>query len=91
VLTRAKRWLPVVLLLGGSQLLHQGHAGCWKANIPKIWEEPHTPLPEGSAGDLIRTPDNAQYFAAIGSVEFGQVGRRRNRPHIGLQKTGVVR
>src|SRR5690348_13638583 len=46
---------------------------CWKSNIPKIWEERNTPLPEGvPPEDLIKTPDNAQYFAAIGAVEFGK-------------------
>jgi len=36
-------------------------------------EERGTPLPEGvPPEDLVKTPDNAQYFAAIGSVEFGK-------------------
>ncbi|HOK45332.1 MAG TPA: acyl-CoA dehydratase activase-related protein, partial [Bryobacteraceae bacterium] len=46
---------------------------CWKHNIPKIWEERKFPLPEGiPPEDLVRTPDNAQYFAAIGAIEFGK-------------------
>ncbi|HUQ91802.1 MAG TPA: BadF/BadG/BcrA/BcrD ATPase family protein, partial [Bryobacteraceae bacterium] len=44
-----------------------------KHNIPKIWEERNFPLPEGVPPEsLIRTPDNAQYFAAIGAVEYGK-------------------
>ncbi len=81
VLTRGNTLLPVVLLLGGPNCYIKGMRDCWKANIPKIWEERGTPLPEGvPPEDLIKTPDNAQYFAAIGSVEFGKTRRRQRRP-----------
>src|SRR5919197_2881271 len=73
VLTRGNTLQPVVLLLGGPNCYIKGMRDCWKANIPKIWEERNTPLPEGvPPEDLIKTPDNAQYFAAIGAVEFGK-------------------
>src|SRR5881227_1578685 len=73
VLTRGNTLLPVVLLLGGPNCYIKGMRDCWKANIPKIWEERGTQLPEGvPPEDLIKTPDNAQYFAAIGSVEYGK-------------------
>src|SRR5713101_8386506 len=73
VLTRGNTLQPVVLLLGGPNCYIKGMRDCWKANIPKIWEERNTPLPEGvDPESLIRTPDNAQYFAAIGSVEYGK-------------------
>src|SRR5262245_65863660 len=45
----------------------------WKYNIPKILEERDTELPQGvDPKDLIKVPQNAQYFAAIGAVEFGK-------------------
>ena len=47
VLTRGNTLLPVVLLLGGPNCYITGMRDCWKANIPKIWEERNTPLPEG--------------------------------------------
>jgi activator of 2-hydroxyglutaryl-CoA dehydratase/predicted nucleotide-binding protein (sugar kinase/HSP70/actin superfamily) len=73
VLTRGNTLQPVVLLLGGPNTYIKGLQDCWKANIPKIWEERNTPLPAGVAPEsLIRVPDNAQFFAAIGAVEFGQ-------------------
>ncbi len=73
VLTRGNTLRPVVLLLGGPNTYIKGMRDCWKTNIPKIWEERSHPLPEGvPPEDLIRTPDNAQYFAAIGAVEFGK-------------------
>ncbi len=73
VLTRGHTLRPVVLLLGGPNTYIQGLRDCWKANIPKVWEERKFPLPEGvDPKELIQVPKNAQYFAAIGSVEFGK-------------------
>jgi predicted CoA-substrate-specific enzyme activase len=73
VLTRGNTLRPVVLLLGGPNTYIRGMQECWKHNIPKIWKERNYPLPEGvPPEDLIRTPDNAQYFAAIGAIEFGK-------------------
>src|SRR5262252_8401578 len=87
VLTRGNTLQPVVLLLGGPNCYIKGMRDCWKANIPKIWEERNTPLPEGvPPEDLIRTPDNAQYFAAIGSVEFGKTEDDNVGLYIGYEK-----
>src|SRR5207342_3061407 len=47
VLTRGNTLLPVVLLLGGPNCYIKGMRDCWKANIPKIWAERGTELPEG--------------------------------------------
>ncbi len=81
VLTRGNTLRPVVLLLGGPNCYIKGMSECWKHNIPKIWEERNYPLPEGvNPEDLIKTPDNAQYFACIGAVEFG----KQEDPGVGL-------
>src|SRR3972149_2814283 len=73
VLTRGNTLRPQVLLLGGPNTYIQGMQDCWKSNIPKIWEERKFPLPEGvDPASLIFVPENAQYFAALGSVEFGK-------------------
>jgi predicted CoA-substrate-specific enzyme activase len=73
VLTRGNTLRPEVLLLGGPNTYIRGMRDCWKHNIPKIWLERNFPLPEGvPPEDLIKTPENAQYFAAIGAVEFGR-------------------
>src|SRR5215469_16584090 len=72
VLTRGNTLRPVVLLLGGPNTYIVGMRDCWKHNIPKVWEERNFPLPEGVEPEsLIRVPDNAQYFAALGCVRFG--------------------
>src|ERR1044072_6474802 len=87
VLTRGNTLQPVVLLLGGPNCYITGMRDCWKATIPKIWEERNTPLHEGvPPEDLIRTPDNAQYFAAIGSVEFGKTEDDNVGQYIGYEK-----
>jgi predicted CoA-substrate-specific enzyme activase len=73
VLTRGNTLRPQVLLLGGPNTYIKGMQDCWKINIPKIWEERKFPLPEGvDPASLILVPENAQYFAALGSVEFGK-------------------
>jgi predicted CoA-substrate-specific enzyme activase len=73
VLTRGNTLLPHVLLLGGPNTYIRGMVEAWKENIPKIWAERKTPLPEcDDPRDLIWVPDNAQYFAALGAVEFGK-------------------
>jgi predicted CoA-substrate-specific enzyme activase len=87
VLTRGNTLQPVVLLLGGPNCYIQGMRDCWKHNIPKIWEERGTELPAGvPPEDLIRTPDNAQYFAAIGSIEFGKTEEATVGQYIGWEK-----
>ena len=81
VLTRGNTLRPTVLLLGGPNCYIKGMRDCWKHNIPKIWEERNYPLPEGvDPESLIKTPDNAQYFACIGAVEFG----KQEDPGIGV-------
>lgn len=83
VLTRGNTLRPVVLLLGGPNTYICGMVEAWKHNIPKIWEERNYPLPTGmDPKDLITVPKNAQYFAAIGAVEFGL----QEDPGVGVYK-----
>src|SRR5262249_8906051 len=44
----------------------------WRNNIPKIWEERGVEVPDKPIEELIKVPDNAQYYAAIGAVEYGR-------------------
>ena len=83
VLTRGNTLQPTVLLLGGPNTYIPAMRDCWKHNIPKIWAERHTPLPEGvPPEDLIIVPENAQYYAAIGSVLYG----KSEDAHVGVFK-----
>ncbi len=73
VLTRGHTLMPYVLLLGGPNTYIQGMVECWKANIPPIWAERGVELPPcNDPADLIIVPQNAQYFAALGAVEYGK-------------------
>jgi predicted CoA-substrate-specific enzyme activase len=81
VLTRGHTLRPHVLLLGGPNCFIRGMREAWIANIPKTWKERGVEIPDGETPEtVIKTPENAQYFAALGAVEFGkdedeQVGR----------------
>jgi len=87
VLTRGNTLRPEVLLLGGPNTYIKGMRDCWKHNIPKIWEERNYPLPPGiPPEDLIKTPENAQYFAAIGAIEFGKTEEEGVGQYTGWEK-----
>ena len=73
VLTRGHTLRPHVLLLGGPNSFHRGMREAWQANIPRMWQERKVAIPEGAKPeDLIKVPQNAQYFAALGAIEFGK-------------------
>jgi activator of 2-hydroxyglutaryl-CoA dehydratase/predicted nucleotide-binding protein (sugar kinase/HSP70/actin superfamily) len=73
VLTRGHTLRPHVLLLGGPNTFIRGMREAWQHNIPKTWKERGVEVPEGEPPEsLIRVPANAQYFAALGAVQFGR-------------------
>src|ERR1700758_2981151 len=73
VLTRGHTLKPHVLLLGGPNSFIRGMREAWQANIPRMWQERKVQIPDGAKPeDLIKVPQNAQYFAALGAVEFGR-------------------
>jgi predicted CoA-substrate-specific enzyme activase len=80
VLTRGHTLRPHVLLLGGPNGFIRGMREAWQANIPRMWKERKVEIPEGTTPEeLIKVPENAQYFAALGSVEFG----KEEEPEVG--------
>jgi activator of 2-hydroxyglutaryl-CoA dehydratase/predicted nucleotide-binding protein (sugar kinase/HSP70/actin superfamily) len=73
VLTRGNTLRPHVLLLGGPNSFIRGMREAWQANIPKTWKERGVEIPAGERPEsLIKVPANAQYFAALGAVQFGR-------------------
>jgi predicted CoA-substrate-specific enzyme activase len=73
VLTRGHTLRPHVLLLGGPNSFIRGMREAWQANIPRMWQERKVQVPDGAKPEeLIKVPQNAQYFAALGAVEFGK-------------------
>src|ERR1700687_2874707 len=80
VLTRGHILRPHVLRLGGPNGFIRGMREAWQTNIPRMWKERKVEIPEGATPEeLIKVPDNAQYFAALGSVEFG----KEEEPEVG--------
>ena len=73
VLTRGHTLRPHVLLLGGPNTFIKGMREAWQENIPRVWKERGVEIPTGETPEtVIKTPQNAQYFAALGAVEFGK-------------------
>src|SRR5262245_33751632 len=73
VLTRGHTLRPQVLLLGGPNCYIKGMRDCWRHNIPVIWKERKVKFDETKPiEELIVVPDNAQYFAALGAIEFAK-------------------
>jgi predicted CoA-substrate-specific enzyme activase len=73
VLTRGHTLRPHVLLLGGPNSFIKGMREAWQANIPRMWKERKVAIPEGAKPEeMIKVPQNAQYFAALGAIEFGR-------------------
>ena len=85
VLTRGHTLRPTVLLLGGPNCYIKGMRDCWRENIPQMWAERGVKLPDDGKGpeDYIITPDNAQYFAAMGAIEFAKTEIDED-PDVGL-------
>ena len=60
-------------LLGGPNSFIRGMKRPGSRTFPRMWEERKVEMPEGAKPEeLIKVPENAQYFAAIGAVEFGK-------------------
>jgi activator of 2-hydroxyglutaryl-CoA dehydratase/predicted nucleotide-binding protein (sugar kinase/HSP70/actin superfamily) len=83
VLTRGNTLRPKVLLLGGPNTYIRGMIECWRHNLPLVWKERGVECPPGTPiEELIVVPENAQYFAALGAVEFAK-REIADDPHLG--------
>ena len=84
VLTRGNTLRPTVLLLGGPNSYIPAMRDCWKHNIPKIWAERGTELPEGiPPEDLVIVPGER---SILRSDWLGSLRQERGRPHRCLQR-----
>ncbi|HJY86274.1 MAG TPA: BadF/BadG/BcrA/BcrD ATPase family protein [Candidatus Acidoferrales bacterium] len=72
-LTRGNTPLPEILLLGGPNLFFTGLQEAWRHHLTKLWKERKVALPEGQPPEsLIRVPDDALYYAAMGCIEVAR-------------------
>ncbi len=73
VLSRGSALPPRVLLVGGPHAFLRALREAWQAHIPERWRERGITLPEGArAEDVIVTPPLAEYYGALGGVEFAR-------------------
>ncbi len=92
VLTRGHTLRPKVLLLGGPNTYIKGMYECWVHNIQAVWKERKVEIPAGvRPEELIIVPENAQYFAALGAVEFAKVELEDNPDQGVYQGTDSLR
>ena len=72
VLTRGQTLRPAVFLLGGPNAYFPGLQTAWRKGLLDLWKKKDIPLPEDiSAEALVTVPPLAEYFAAMGAIEFG--------------------
>ena len=85
VLARGHTLLPHVLLLGGPNAFIPGMREAWQHNIRITWEERGVEIPAGAtAEELIRAPQDAEYFGALGAAEFGKEEEAEVGHYLGL-------
>ena len=73
VLARGHTLLPHVILLGGPNAFIPGMRESWRHNIAQMWRERGVAIPENtSIEDVIRAPEDAEYYGAIGAIEYGK-------------------
>jgi predicted CoA-substrate-specific enzyme activase len=72
VLTRGHTLMPKVFLLGGPNAYFPGLQFAWRKGLLDLWKRKDVAVPEGAPPEeLVVVPPMAEYFAAIGAIEFG--------------------
>jgi predicted CoA-substrate-specific enzyme activase len=72
-LTKGNTPQPQVLLLGGPNLFFGGLQQAWRHHLEKLWKERGIAPPAGVASrDAIQVPEDALYYACLGSIEIAQ-------------------
>jgi len=84
VLTRGNTLMPKVLLLGGPNTYLPFLQECWRMRIAEIWDERGVVYDKANINTLISVPDNAQYYAALGAVIFGEGEANHDTSFAGL-------
>jgi activator of 2-hydroxyglutaryl-CoA dehydratase/predicted nucleotide-binding protein (sugar kinase/HSP70/actin superfamily) len=85
VLTRGNTLRPEVLLLGGPHAFLPGLVEAWQENLVRLWQERGVEV-DAAVEDLVRVPDHAVYFAALGAVEQNRAEPTGAVPYRGLQE-----
>jgi predicted CoA-substrate-specific enzyme activase len=84
VLTRGNTLMPTVFLLGGPNAYYPGLQAAWRRGLAELWKRKNTSLPHAVGIEtLVAVPPMAEYFAAMGAIEFGA-----SEPDSGLRYQG---
>ena len=84
VLTRGNTLMPNVLLLGGPNTYLPFLQECWRMRISELWDERGIDYDKNNLNELINVPENAQYYAALGAVIFGEGESNHDKVFSGL-------
>jgi predicted CoA-substrate-specific enzyme activase len=84
VLTRGNTLMPKVLLLGGPNTYLPFLQECWRMRISELWDERGIEYDKEKINELIIVPNNAQYYAALGAVIFGEGENNHKKTFSGL-------
>jgi len=86
VLTRGNTLMPKVFLLGGPNAYFPGLQAAWRKGLVDLWKRKGVPLREGNTAEtLISVPPRAEFFAAIGAIEFGATEAERETQYQGTR------
>ncbi len=79
-LTRGNTPMPEILLLGGPNLFFTGLQEAWRHHLAKLWKERKVDTGDVDPASLIKVPEDALYYAALGCIEVS----RRDDPSVGI-------
>ncbi len=84
-LTKGNTLKPKVLLLGGPNKYLPFLQDAWRARISELWSERGVEFDSSKIEKLVFTPENAEYYAALGTIIFGE-SEANSEEFIGLEK-----
>ena len=72
VLTRGNTLKPKVLLLGGPNKYLPFLQDAWRLRISELWDERGVEYDKSKLNELVFVPENAEYYAALGTILYGE-------------------
>lgn len=86
VLTKGNTLKPNVLLLGGPNRYLPFLKECWQVRIKELWDEREINYDKTKIEELIKVPENGEYYGALGSVIFGEKEANHTKNFNGLNE-----
>ena len=83
-LTKGNTLKPKVLLLGGPNKYLPFLQDAWRHRISELWQERGVEFDSSKIEELVFTPENAEYYAALGTIIFGE-SEANSEDFIGLE------